>query len=100
MIEIWAIGAKADAEVYAEATARLIDVAGRLPEFSKLADVVDRLGRLAGDVDIAREPEREPVPDRPAERLIHSVGMAPHDVAALSLEQAVDCWGRHTSRPQ
>lgn len=36
---------------------------------------------------------REPVPDWLAKRLIHVAGMAPRDVAALSLEEAVDRWG-------
>src|SRR6266567_4504933 len=45
--EIWAVSARADAEVYAEASARLIRAASKLPEFRKLADVVEGLGRLA-----------------------------------------------------
>jgi mRNA interferase RelE/StbE len=30
--------------------------------------------------------------------LIHTVGMAPQDVAALSLEEAVDRWGEFMSK--
>jgi len=67
--EVWAVGARADAEVYAEATAR-----------------------------VQAAPSREPVPDWLAQRLIHTVGMAPQHVAALSLEEAVDRWGEFTSK--
>jgi mRNA interferase RelE/StbE len=98
--EIWAIGARADAGVYAEAMARARAAAGQRPEFRVLADVIERLGRLAGDVVVPAEPEHEPVPDWLAQRLIHTVGMAPQDVAALSLEEAVDCWGDFVSKPR
>lgn len=97
--EIWAIGARADSEVYAEATARIVAAAGRLPEFSKLGAVVERLGRSAESFGIPPTPMREPVPDWLAQRLIHTVGMAPAEVAALGLEQAVDHWAEYTSRP-
>jgi mRNA interferase RelE/StbE len=101
--EIWAVGARADAEVYAEATARVKSAASQRPECRKLADVIDRLGRLSGDVgDVIAPaaPVREPVPDWLAHRLIHTVGMAPQDVAALSLEDAVDRWGEFMSEPK
>ncbi|MGN2635901.1 type II toxin-antitoxin system RelE family toxin [Nocardia takedensis] len=98
--EIWAIGARADSEVYAEATARIVAAAARLPEFTKLSAVVQRLGRSVESLDIPPLALREPVPDWLAQRLIHTVGMAPAEVAALDLEQAVDRWAEYTSRPQ
>ncbi len=70
------------------------------PEFRKLADVIERLGRLSRDVAVPTAPTREPVPDWLAQRLIDSVGMAPQDVAALSLEEAVDRWGEFMSKPK
>jgi len=98
--EIWAVGARADAEVYAEAMARARAAAGQRPEFRILADVIERLGRLAGDVIVPEPPVHQPVPDWLAQRLIHTVGMTPQDVAALSLEEAVDCWGDFVSKPR
>lgn len=98
--EVWAIGARADAEVYAEATARVQAAAGRRPEIIKLADVIERLGKLGAGVAAPVTPAREPVPDWLAQRLIHTVGMEPQDVAALSLEQAVDRWSEFMSRPR
>jgi mRNA interferase RelE/StbE len=98
--EIWAVGARADAEVYAEAAARAREAAQRQPEFSQLADVVERLGRLAAGIIVAKTPPREPVPDWLADRLIHTVGMPRAEVAALTLEEAVDRWATFTARPR
>ena len=97
--EIWAVGARADAEVYAEATARVQGAASQRTEFRALADVIERLGRLAGEVIAPSSTVRDPVPDWLARRLVHTVGMTPQDVAALSLEGAVDRWGRFMSNP-
>ena len=59
--EIWAVGARADAEAYAEATARVQEVeAGKRTDFHALANVVERLGRLAGDVVAPISPDHEP----------------------------------------
>jgi mRNA interferase RelE/StbE len=98
--EVLAVGARADAEVYAEATARVQAASGRRPEIRKLADVIERLGKLSGGVTAPAAPAREPVPDWLAARLTHTVGMAPQDVAALSLEEAVDRWGEFMSKPR
>jgi mRNA interferase RelE/StbE len=98
--EVWAVGARADGEVYAEATARVQAASGQQPEIRKLADVIERLGKLSGGVTVPTAPTREPVPDWLAQRLIHTVGMAPQDVAALSLEEAVNRWGEFMSQPK
>jgi mRNA interferase RelE/StbE len=99
--EVWAVGARADAEIYAEATARVTSAAEQRPEFRRLADVIERLGRLSGDVLApSTASAREPVPDWLAKRLIHTAGMAPQDVAALSLEEAVDRWGEYMASPR
>jgi mRNA interferase RelE/StbE len=97
--EIRAVGARADAEVYDEAAARVKNAASRRPELRRLADVVERLGRIAGDIAVPAAAMREPVPEWLALRLVHTVGMAPQDVAALSLEEAVDRWGLFMSQP-
>lgn len=95
--EVWAIGARADAEVYAEATARLAKAPRQSAEVRQLADVIERLGRLAGTIT-APAPVLEPVPDWLAQRLIHTVGITPAKVAAMSLEQAVDHWTTYISQ--
>jgi mRNA interferase RelE/StbE len=98
--EVWAVGARADAEVYAEAVARARAAAEGRPEFASLAEVVERLGRLAGHLIVAHGPPAEPVPDWLAERLIHTAGMAREEVAALDLRQAVDAWTAFVSTPR
>ncbi|MCP3799582.1 type II toxin-antitoxin system RelE/ParE family toxin [Allokutzneria sp. A3M-2-11 16] len=98
--EIWCIGARSDSEVYAEATSRVARVAERSPALQRLADVIAKLGRLAGDVVVAPEPQGEPVPDWLAQRLVHTAGVPPEKVAALSLEQAVDLWTAFISNPR
>jgi len=62
--------------------------------------IIERLGKLSGGVTAAAAPVREPVPDWLAARLIHTVGTAPHNVAALSLQEAVDRWGEFMSKPR
>jgi mRNA interferase RelE/StbE len=97
--EIWAIGERADAEVYRETTARIRRVAGTRPELAPLLTVVEQLGRLAGGVTVDDAPAKEPVPDWLAARLIHTAGMSRPDVAALDLQQAVDRWTAYMTRP-
>lgn len=97
--EIWRIGARSDADVYKEATSRVAGAADSA-ELRRLADVIDRLGRLAGDVFLEEVSRGEPVPDWLAQRLIHTAGVPPEKVAALDLEQAVDLWTAFTSTPR
>ncbi|RSM82413.1 hypothetical protein DL991_05970 [Amycolatopsis sp. WAC 01375] len=98
--EIWRAGARSDAEVYAEATSRVAAAADESPEVQRLADVIAKLGRLAGDVVVEAEPQGEPVPDWLANRLIRTAGVSPEKVTALDLEQAVDLWTAFTIKPQ
>jgi mRNA interferase RelE/StbE len=96
--EIWAVGARADAEVYREATTRLRAAGRTRPEMVQLAAVIERLGRVVDEIETVRAPTREPVPDWLANRLIFTVGMAREEVAALSLQEAVDRWTDFMSR--
>ncbi|NJC71481.1 type II toxin-antitoxin system mRNA interferase toxin, RelE/StbE family [Planosporangium thailandense] len=97
--EVWAVGARADAEVYAEAAARIRAAGATRPDLVKLARVVEQLGRRAGGVIAAEVTPREPVPDWLADRLIFTVGMPREEVAALDLQQAVDLWAAFISKP-
>jgi mRNA interferase RelE/StbE len=98
--EVWAIGARADAEVYAEAVARAAAAVQLRPELTGLAEVVKRLGRLADHIITATPVPAEPVPDWLADRLIHTAGMAREEVAALDLRGAVDAWTAYMSTPR
>jgi mRNA interferase RelE/StbE len=59
--EVCAVGARADAEVYAETSDR-ISALGRHPTAQALSDVIERLERAAGSVTAATEPVPDPVP--------------------------------------
>jgi mRNA interferase RelE/StbE len=98
--EVWAVGARADAEVYAEAAARINQATQVRPELIRLADIIDQLGRAAGGIAVERPASREPVPDWLAERLIFSAGMRREEVAALDLQEAVDLWTAFMSKPK
>src|SRR5207302_6336813 len=62
--EIWAVGARANAEVYAETVRRVRRAGARQPDFYQLLNVFERLG-LATPESLAAQPPvvREPVPD-------------------------------------
>src|SRR5262249_53307291 len=68
-------------EVWAEATARVRAAGPSKPHMTKLAGVIERLGRLTGDIEAITEKSREPVPDWLAERLIYTMGMPRSEVA-------------------
>ena len=57
-------------------------------------------GKLTGDLVVDATPPAEPVPDWLADRLVHTVGLAREEVAALTLEQAVDRWTAYVSEPK
>jgi mRNA interferase RelE/StbE len=97
--EVWCVGVRSDAEVYAEASARVAEMADQDSTLARLADVIGRLGRLAGDVVVEEPVVREPVPDWLARRLVHTAGVPVEKVAALGLEQAVDLWTAFISSP-
>ena len=56
--EIWAVGLRSDREVYEEAAARVRAAARERPVLLTFADVVTRLGRLAGGVEPPEHPRR------------------------------------------
>lgn len=97
--EVWCVGVRSDAEVYAEASARVASMTEEDSTLARLADVIGRLGRLAGDVVVEEVPVREPVPDWLAQRLVHTARIPLEQVAALNLEQAVDLWTAFVSSP-
>ncbi|MBE3016218.1 type II toxin-antitoxin system RelE/ParE family toxin [Microbispora sp. NEAU-D428] len=98
--EVWAVGERADGEVYAEATARVRAAGEGRPEVVQLGQIIERLGALADHIRVDQPPPREPVPDWLADRLIYTVGMSREDVAALDLQQAVDLWADFRSKPR
>lgn len=99
--EIWAIGNRADSEVYREAKKRIAAARGSSPELTALSAVLESLGRQARGLeaaDGAKQPEV--VPDWLAGRLVEAVGLPPAIVAALTLQEAVACWEDFLGRPR
>jgi mRNA interferase RelE/StbE len=94
--EVWGAGARSDGEVYAEVAARAAQ--GGTPELVRLAEVVGRLGQLAG-IEVPSQPARDPVPSWLSERLVKTAGMAPEAVAAMDGPEALEAWTVFTSRP-
>jgi mRNA interferase RelE/StbE len=97
--EVSAVGARADAEVYAEAVQRVRAAAEHRPALAQLADALAQIGKLTGDVEarLAVSPKLEPVPDWLADRLVYTVGLRREEVAALDLRGAVDRWTAYVS---
>jgi len=100
--EIWAIGPRADGEVYREVAARIARFRDSSPHLVPLADIVERLGHHARGLTALLEslgrraaliPELpEVVPTWLAERLERTVGMRLEEVAALGLQEAIAIW--------
>lgn len=95
--EVWAIGARADSEVYGEMRSRVAALP-RTPRTVALAEVIERLGKAAAGLTATPDPaEAQPVPDWLVNRLTRQVGLPPDKVARLSLEEAVDAWTEWTN---
>ncbi len=89
--EVWVIGARAIAEVYAEMTER-IELLGENPMTQALSAVIARLGRAAGDVGAAIEPVLDPVPLWLVDRLVHQVQMERSTIDELTGAEAMQIW--------
>lgn len=98
--EVWAVGPRANGEIYRETVDRVAAAEDDRPEWVALAKVVQQLGRLADQVPLPEAgPTREPVPNWLADRLVRTVGLSPVEVAAMDLQQAVDRWTAFMSGP-
>lgn len=96
--EVWAVGARADAEVYAEMEKRIADL-GDTPVRRSLEAVVGQLGSRAKGIT------PQPVTVAPSapeawlvDRLVHTAGLDRAEVIAMTSEQAVDAWTDFISR--
>ncbi len=91
--EVWAVGARSDAAVYEEMSAR---VAAAAPTSSTmaLADAIELIGRhtTRDDLHAPIEPRPDPVPNWLRERLQHTTGLHPHEIDNMTGEQAMQRW--------
>lgn len=90
--EVWAVGARADLEVYNEMKDRLA-AAEPGPTTLALSDVVELLGQTMGVVEPTPEPPvAVPVPAWLATRLEVQAGMTEEQISALTPEEAMEAW--------
>jgi mRNA interferase RelE/StbE len=91
--EVWAVGARSDAEVYAEMNERVATL-GSDPATQALSSVIDMLGRHAQrpDIHATAEPEPDPVPDWLHQRLVRTAGLSAELVQAMTGARAMERW--------
>jgi mRNA interferase RelE/StbE len=89
--EIWAVGARVDADIYREMGER-VALMGDDPEALALTELIARLGRAADSVVAVAEPVADPVPAWLVDRLVHQAGMAELDLAGLTGAAAMTMW--------
>jgi mRNA interferase RelE/StbE len=90
--EIWAIGARADNEVYREAAARVATLPPG-PTAHALAQVLARLGYPAPPPEAP-----EALPHWLIERLVHTAGLPAADVARMTPDEALQAWTDYRMR--
>ncbi len=91
--EVWAVGARSEAAVYEEMSAR-VAAAHQTPSTMALADAIELIGRHTArdDLTAAIEPRPDPVPDWLRERLQHTTGLHPNEIDNMTGEQAMKRW--------
>jgi mRNA interferase RelE/StbE len=96
--EVWAVGARADSEVYSEVRKR-IEKLGSTPEMVSIASTVARLSRGV-DVNEHPDPVEDPVPTWLSVRLTEQVGLTAKQISQLSGEQAMKLWEAFITQPR
>src|SRR5579884_610721 len=84
--EVWAVGARADDEVYREAAARVATMVPG-PTAHTLAQVLARLGHAPPPAAAA-----EPLPAWLIDRLVHTAGLPAADVERMTPDEALQAW--------
>jgi len=90
--EIWAVGARADDEVYREAAARVATMAPG-PTTVALVQVLARLGHVPH-----LAPPPEPLPAWLIDRLVHTAGLPAADVEKMTPDEALQAWTDYRMR--
>lgn len=95
--EIWAVGARSDAEVYAEMATRVASMPAGFRTVA-LSEVIERFGKLGAGVVPANPPAREVLPGWLVDQLVHTAGLRPEVVQEMTLKEAVDAWTEWTTK--
>lgn len=96
--EVWAAGARSDAEVYAEMSARVASLPDS-PSTTALADAIKRFA-VAGLAAREEPGAKKALPVWLRSGLEKKVGLSADAVAELSLEEAVETWNAWIARPR
>ena len=95
--EVWAFGARSDAEVYEEMKGR-IATAPRMPHTKALAEVLAILSGLTNDIQATQEPiAPEPPPKWLREALLYVVRLPSNQVDPMTREAAEQVWIDYTT---
>jgi mRNA interferase RelE/StbE len=98
--EVWAIGARSDAEVYTEMATRAAEMPESPPRRS-LMNVIDELGRRAKGVQARPPLEARIGPEQwLIDRLVHTAGLDRDTAGAMTSEEAVDAWTEYVTKPR
>ncbi len=97
--QVWAIGARSDAEIYEEMKQR-IDSAPPSPRTTALSEVLELFSGKVGDVAATPEPDDEPAPAWLLDRLEYTVGLPRDQIRGLSVEQAMELWDDYKRKPK
>ena len=90
--EVWAVGARADDEVYREAATRVATLPPG-PTAHALAQVLARLGHTSQPAEAP-----EALPPWLIERLVHTAGLPAADVARMTPDEALQAWTDYRMR--
>lgn len=98
--EVWAVGARADDEIYEEMRRRVAELPDA-PHSVTLADVVALLGRHVDRPELAAstEPIDDPVPPWLRQRLLHTARLSDAEISTMTGAQAMARWEEHISSP-
>lgn len=88
--EVWAIGARGEGAVHEEMWERVDKVRG-IPSALALADVVERLGKVARTIN-PRPEHAEQVPEWLPVRLREQAGLTQPQIEAMAPKEALDAW--------
>ncbi len=97
--EIWAVGARSDAEIYDEVKERINSLPAS-PHTTSLADVIELLGKTASGLQVAHEPLDGQVPEWLRIRLEKNLGFTKKELEGLSLDDALLLWDKFTTKPK
>jgi mRNA interferase RelE/StbE len=98
--EVWAIGARANSEVYDEVLKR-IEHLGETPQTLAIRSIIERLGHSSADFEHqGDQPDvADPVPSWLVDRLEQQIGMDPSTITMLSGEAAMNIWEDFITKP-